>query len=272
MREPVCLEVGGDGWCTAWAARWLGAHVSQPSEAAALEAIPTEIAAFARWLRHTGEETPIPRRIVPDVVERQVFRAALHHGGTQAFFEMDRLPITITETRRHLRRLRHSRRMLLALVEPLPPEALRWGTPGIPGRRPGKGGGGWTIGLYLRHIAGVEKWYLSNLWTGLPRLPRAPTVFDRLELTRGQVLAVIGDPRPTDLCRTTTSSGERWTLRKVLRRLLYHERYHLRSIARILLAAGVPVPAWIRESLGLPDLVRPLPVQVVGLQQPVGRS
>jgi hypothetical protein len=54
-----------------------------------------------------------------------------------------------------------------------------------------------------------------------------------------------------------------WTLRKVLRRLLYHERYHMRTIARILLAADHPIPRWISSALGMPDLALPLPERIV---------
>lgn len=162
---------------------------------------------------------------------------------TQAFFAIDRPAVPLREVRRQLRWLEHSRRTLLALVEGLPPEALLWGTPRRRGRRPGKGGG-WTIWRYLRHIGGVEKWYISQLWRGLPRLPRSDSPFERLALTRSQVLEVLRHSRREDLARSTRSSGEMWTLRKVLRRLLYHERYHTRTIARILLAAGRPIPPW----------------------------
>jgi hypothetical protein len=36
--------------------------------------------------------------------------------------------------------------------------------------------------------------------------------------------------------------GRWWSRRKMLGRFLYHERYHIRSIARIAIAHGVPAP------------------------------
>jgi hypothetical protein len=192
--------------------------------------MPREIAVYISWLRHFGEEVPQPRRIGVEVTERLVYRARLHHGRTQAFFAIDRSALTLREVRQHLRWLEHSRRTLFALVERLPPEALLWGTPQRRGRRPGKGGGGWTIWHYLRHIAGVEKWYVSQLWEGLPRLPRSDSPLQRLALTRSQVLEVLRHPRREDLARSTRSSGE---------------------------------PRWVRSALGLPELISPLPERAI---------
>ncbi len=255
MHYSLCLEIGGDGWCTAWVAQLPGAHISRPSEREALAVMPQEITAYLRWLRHFGEGIAYPRSVDVEVSERRVFRAGLRHGGTQAFFEIDRPSMTLREVRQQLRWLQHSRRMLHMLVDGLAPAQLAWGTPGRKGRPPGKGGGGWTIGLYLRHIGGVEKWYLRQFWRGLPRLTRSSTPFDRLANARTQVLQVIGHPRRTDLSRTYRPYGESWTLRKVLRRLLYHERYHMRTIAQILLRHNWPTPPWLRSALGIPTLL-----------------
>lgn len=228
-----------------------------------MAAMPTEIAAHLRWLRHFGEDVPAPRRLRVEVVERQVFRARLHHGHTQAFFTIDQPPISIREVRRRMRWLRHSRQTLLALIDGLSADDLWLGTPRRKGRRAGKGGGGWTVWLYLRHVAGVEKWYLSQFWRNLPRLPRSDSVFHRLTLTRRQVVAVMRGPAPADLSRRMRTSGELWTVRKVLRRLLYHERYHMRTIARLMLGAGWTITPWVRSGLGIPALVVPLPPRVV---------
>ncbi len=252
---PICLEVGGDGWCMAWVAKCPGAHISRPSEGEAVSTIPLEVGSFLRWLRHFGEKIPVTRALQVEIAERHVFRAKFRFGHTQAFFKLDDRAMTRDEVRTQMRWLRHSRSTLDTLVHGLDPEALTWGTPGIKGRPPGKGGGGWTIGLYLRHIGSVEKWYLQQFWRSLPVLPRSESPFERLAYARKQVEEIIGGAATRDLSRVMTTSGQKWTLRKILRRLLYHERYHMRTIMRIQLHHQWACEKWLLEALGAPELL-----------------
>ena len=213
--------------------------------------------AYLYWLRHFGENAPDPPNVGVLVAERVTFRANFGKGGTQAFFQIDRKPMELSEVQLQLRWLQHSRATLLALVEDLPQSALQWGIPGIPGRPLGKRGGGWTVDVYLRHIADAEKWYMRQFWSRLPALTRSRTTFDRLDFVRRQALEVVGRPSPEDLNRVAEAAGEPWTLRKVLRRMLYHERYHMRSIARLLVLGEQRRPEWITRSLGIPALFYP---------------
>ncbi|MGD0979133.1 MAG: hypothetical protein ABR962_08340 [Candidatus Bathyarchaeia archaeon] len=92
---------------------------------------------------------------------------------------------------------------------------------------------------YLRHIAYVEPWYITRLNVDLQcRYPRK--TFEMLNATRKSVVNYLQEfPRekmkgiyqPTEDASPTCNL---WTARKVLRRLVDHERLHTKYIQRIL--------------------------------------
>lgn len=104
-------------------------------------------------------------------------------------------------------------------------------------------GGPRTIGNCLKHIAGVEWWYVTRLDIDLPSdFPE--DVFDLLRHTRklaaGRLKALSRDERtrvfqpkndPSPICNL-------WTARKVLRRFVDHERLHTHYIERVLANRG----------------------------------
>jgi hypothetical protein len=86
----------------------------------------------------------------------------------------------------------------------------------------------------LQHIADVEWWYLHNI--GLLRGVRPPSGYEReglgyLSSIRDVVSSRLKQASDKELGRVVTSSTqEQWTIRKVLRRLIWHERYHTAAI------------------------------------------
>lgn len=250
MKFSLLLEIGRNGRCTAWCAEFPGAHVSHPSESAAVGAMPEEISSFLSFLRHFGEDVR-KGEIECKIVERQVFGISLNPCDTQAFFSGDRVPLTLAEQKKFLRWLAHSRTMLLDLLNGLPPEAWTWKKEGRPGRQMGKMGGGWNMETYLRHIASAEKWYLSNFWSGLPRLKRADDIMERIALVRNQLIDCFAGTTAEERKKINDADGELWTLRKVLRRAIYHERCHSTGIARLLLKNEWEIADYIRKGLGV---------------------
>jgi hypothetical protein len=205
--------------------------------------------AFLAFLRHFGEDVPAPRTVGGVVTERKVFKAKLGPSGTQAFFPCDREPLPRAEEKKLLRWLGHSRSLLDSLLKGLPEEAWTWKKEGHKGKPLGKRGGGWTIEAYLRHIGNAEKWYLSNFWKGLPRLPRALNSKERIIVVRNQFRKCFAKTTAEDRTRFTVEWGERWSLRKVLRRALYHERCHMRGIAKLLMQNHWSLEKWQKSAL-----------------------
>ena len=127
----------------------------------------------------------------------------------------------------------HSRRDLLELVHGLDGDALR--------SRPR--GGPRTVGNCLRHVAIAERWYITRLDIDLPtdfprdrvgllRYTRGLAERELKRLTkdlRTRVFQPKDDPSP--VCNL-------WTARKVLRRLVDHERLHTAYIEKALAEAG----------------------------------
>lgn len=231
------LEVGSDGWCTAWIAELPGLFVNAPSERAALRALPEVVTGYLRWLEAHGELPRAPEEVTCTVVERHSVRAHLRWGNYAALHGFERRRVTAREVVRSLRLTGIMRADTARLVQALPAGALRWGRPG--NRR--------TIEEHLRHIAGAERWYLQRLrLEPLPRLGRARDPLDRLARVRAMVGWRLLRMSAQERARIVKTDHEWWSARKMLGRFLYHERYHIRSMARIARAHRADVP----EGLG----------------------
>lgn len=99
------------------------------------------------------------------------------------------------------------------------------------------------IAQHLRHIAGAGRWYLTRLALGpFPDLGRTTDPIERLARVRRMVVARLRRLTAAERARIIKIEHEWWSARKMLGRFLYHERYHLRSMARIARHHGLKVP------------------------------
>lgn len=120
-----------------------------------------------------------------------------------------------------LRWLAISRQELMGLVKDLPQETLDWKsdteTP--------------TINEILYHIAEADLWYTD-------RLKKWPeSALFRLAAARGVALERLRALTEKEWAGMTTYDGQKWTPRKIIRRMLEHEREQIERI-RALLAAS----------------------------------
>jgi predicted RNase H-like HicB family nuclease/uncharacterized damage-inducible protein DinB len=111
-----------------------------------------------------------------------------------------------------------SRQELMDLVKGLPQEAFGWkpddDTP--------------AIRDILCHMAESDLWYTDRL----RQWPEAPLF--RLAATRGVALERLRALSDAERARVTVHEGEEWTPRKVVRRMLEHEREHIAQLHRLL--------------------------------------
>ncbi len=154
-------------------------------------------------------------------------------GSYSALHACDRLPVTTADIEKAIRWMGYMREDLLRLIGRLPPEAMSW-------RRTPKQEV--TVKRYLQHIAGAERWYLQRFWSRLPRLERAPTPTERLARVRAMAVRRLRRMTAGERSQVVKADYEYWSARKILGRFLYHERYHIRSIARIAIAHGLRIP------------------------------
>ena len=111
-----------------------------------------------------------------------------------------------------------SRQELMDLVKNLPGEAFAWNpdaeTP--------------SVRDILCHMAEADLWYTDRL----RQWPDAPLF--RLAATRGVALERLRALSERELGRVTVYEGEEWTPRKVMRRMLEHEREHITQLRRLI--------------------------------------
>ncbi len=238
-RYSVGLEIGEGSWTYAWVLDLPGCFSRGASPEEALEVLPSRIERLLDWLSGFEPVSRTEREI--EVVEKvRDPRCPVKRGDTRALFAWDRHAPTRDEFERDLRWMTHHRRTLLTLVEDLPPDVLDRGDPeekskGIHNLRAP------SIRRILRHIAGAEYWYLTRIPTPAHLPTEEPRdVFAALSAVRAAaepVLRGLFATAPAKVVNVpeTTWSGtftEGWTLRKILRRTLWHEGFHIEEIRR----------------------------------------
>ena len=170
----------------------------------AKENIHAAIVEYLQLLRNVGE--PVPRasegiHLDFEVVDRTTF---LTDYDTLRPNEMETL----------LRWMAISRQELMDLVKRLPEEALNWTPEGE--TRP--------LREILNHIAEADLRYTDRL----KQWPEAPLY--RLGATRGVALERLRALTEAERASVTIHDGEEWTPRKVIRRMLEHEREYIAQL------------------------------------------
>lgn len=219
----VYAEIGEDQGCLLFTYEPPGLLVRANSMVEAMELAPKAAQGLANFLTQCG--SPYPNAgPSPDIIvtETKRRRGKVANGNTSITFEMDKVPVDAEEVPRFLIVLAHQRREFMELRDLIPEGGYDYKS--LPHRK--------TILEQLIHVAGCDRWYLSRLWSDLPRLPRSQDVWNKLELNRERVIDKLLALTPEDRAMVVRTEGEVWTCRKFMRRLMYHERFHLDTIRR----------------------------------------
>jgi predicted RNase H-like HicB family nuclease len=226
----VSLEVGPDG-ASAFVPDCPGCWVFGQTQERALVKVRAAIAEWFEWLKKHGEEASAQSKgLEVEVAEMlRVNYNPVKAGKPEPLFWSEVRSITKRDIARTLRLMQYSREDLLEIASNLSDECLDWLPPNEPR----------TIRNCLRHIAYVEPWYVTRLNIDLLcKYPR--NVFTMLGLTRKAVVDCLKTlPREKmrgifQPARDTSPTCNLWTPRKVLRRLVDHERLHIKYIERTL--------------------------------------
>jgi predicted RNase H-like HicB family nuclease len=220
MRFVVYVEVEEDGSAMAHVPSLPGCISTGLNEELALSRLPQAITDYLQWLKAHGERVPEP----VDPIELELGGVGNdartgHPGDADTFFPPDRTPMTEQEVAAMLRLLNYSRQDLIQTVSGLPNEVMNW--------KPGSGESGevWDIDDILEHIASSEQFYISRLSTN---------VMTMLQETRSAAVERLAALDDNDRSRVVEHAGDLWTARKIFRRMLEHEREHIRHIEQIL--------------------------------------
>ncbi len=232
MLIRVGVENGNDGRSLAWALDHPGCFIYGADESTVILSLPLAFIQYAEWISgHTPDSWVRTGSLDIRLVE--VWQCYFINNANQvrddgievnAWFRDDWRPLSKLDITRGTQLLNWSREDLMGVIRPLTSDAMRFHAPGIER---------WTIGRILQHIANAEWWYLDRL--GLApweksNLPVDP--IDRMTFVRDRVMQVLGELIGLD--KVVGKDGEFWSPRKLLRRLLYHERDHLGHVLQIL--------------------------------------
>jgi len=234
MRIDVGVENNFDGRSLAWALDYPGCFCYGKDASEAVIGLPRAlldyqamIAKHARdaWVRLDDFDI----RLVEAVEDRFMdddYQYASEGRLVQAFFRHDWKLINRLEVDRAVLILRWSREELLGLLQGMDeaqlayhPEGERWSLEGI-----------------AAHVATAEWWLLDRLGLAagvLPRADLAKTAVDRMAQTRAAVEKTL--PQLAGMDRVVGKEGELWSPRKVVRRMLWHERDHIQHIQKLLI-------------------------------------
>jgi len=222
-RYTVTVEHDDTDLYLAWVHELPGCYAHGSTREEAVNNVGDAIERFRTWLRTKGEEIP------DEPVEFDLVNAAAVPEMTPAagvLLTWDRAALTPEDWTRVERWLHYSRLELLSALESMREEDLEAAA----------GEGARSIAMQLRHLAGVE--YMYALWTfDLRSKQDVRDLLDwtrRMAMERMRVLAGRHDNRLTRADWSGNEHPDPWTARKAARRLVYHERWHLNSIRRLL--------------------------------------
>ncbi|MBZ5672312.1 MAG: type II toxin-antitoxin system HicB family antitoxin [Acidobacteriia bacterium] len=246
----VYLESNRAGRTLAHVSRLPGCVVRGETPEEAFAAVPEAIQQHLGWLAaHSGRD--FSRRVRIRTAGGVPGGAPTGSGSRGGLLPTDLIPVEAEGLAEHLRRIEYSRRDSLEVVARVPAGLLT----ARPGPRQ------WTIRETLQHVAAAEQFYLSRLFK-LARFQPQPTPLDRLRIVRDAAYRLLAQCDLRRANRTVRKLGETWTLRKVLRRFLDHEREHVLCIEWRLHLAGLPfAPGWMtrrarKRELGLAEAFR----------------
>lgn len=209
----------------AWVHELPGCYAQGPTREEAVSHVVDAIERFCAWLRAKGEEISA-EPVEFDIVEAAAPAEIPPEGSSGMLLTWDQAPLTPQDWMRVERWLHHSRLEVLSVLESMREGDLDTAA----------GGGARSIARQLRHLASAE--YMYALWTF--DLRSKQDVKELLDWSRRMVMERMGmlaGRRDNRLTRAEWSGDdhpEPWTARKAARRLVYHERWHLNSIRRLL--------------------------------------
>lgn len=231
MQIRVGLENGADGHAIAWALDFPGCFANGADAAAALVALPKALIDYESWINRHASPAWLPDLGEIDVRLVDTWQVYFINDDltessdgyeVNAWFRDDWRPLSAEEIEHALHMLRWNRADLLAAAAGASPAAM---AEKQPGER-------WAVGGVLNHVAGAEWWYMNRLDLGElthEMLPRDP--FERLPLVRAELERVL--PGLAGVHRVLGKEGEFWSPRKMLRRVLQHERDHVEHVRKL---------------------------------------
>lgn len=204
-----------------------------PGRAPAMEGLRTDIHFTCDWLDSHGlagrHERP-PRNVEIEITEQVTATGDPLECDSEGFFSIDRQAYDDADVSRVVTLLGTSRDDVVDIVGGLDQRHFDYQL--VDGRR--------TIREIVDHIALAEHWYMTRVEApfDVPSWYREypADTFERLTVIRNDVEGFLQSLTTVSADRRTeewTTDGERWTVRKVLRRFVWHELLHYKQLTGV---------------------------------------
>ena len=200
-----------------YAADYPGAFTRGASLEEALGKMPDEIAAYLRW----RGQTP-PERVIPQVAQEKESTLCVADADSDVLFDTERPPLTMEEYQSLRDLALRSAKDFLALYQSLADKTQ----PLFPARETFYGPIPHTAQEIYDHVKNVNRYYFGEIHV------EADCLGDIWECRRRGFALLERQP---DFLQNTLYRGsydEDWTLRKVCRRCIWHDRIHARASLR----------------------------------------
>jgi predicted RNase H-like HicB family nuclease len=209
---PVGLEEAEDGATLVHSFTLPGCVAAGATHEEALEAFPAVLEEWLKFRESRGEPVPpAGSELAVAVNEWMRSDAAVSEGESTACFEDDLRPLAPSEINEALASLGALRGVLLAQLRRAPEAELERTRPG-----------GWSVRTILDELARAQWWTLTRL--GASPMAEVPDrILGRLDTAMALVVQQLTGLDEEARGRVLELDGERWTPRKVVRRLLWLE-------------------------------------------------
>jgi predicted RNase H-like HicB family nuclease len=225
MRYAIGVELNEAGQTVAHVLDLPGCFSRGETAQEALDRLFVAIPAYWDWLRSHGVPAPPLDLIGPTtlgVVELVRGTAPAGPFERSALFEVEQEPPTSAQITTCLTRLAYTRDDLLSLLAPLSP--ADWDAPRADGQ---------SLAARVADLIEAERWYSRRLGP-VGSLPSGGPLLERLAGVRAAADARLAGLTAEECATVYIADGERWTVRKVLRRMLEHECEQVAQIALLL--------------------------------------
>ena len=201
-----------------YAVDYIGAYTRGESLEIAMSKMPQEIISYLKWL---GENTSDNIKVV--IVGEKASDLAIKDADSDVLFESEKAPLTSDEYEKLKALALKSAKNFLALYESIPDKSAT----AIAERKTFYGQVPRTAGEMYEHTKNVNEYYFAEIDVD------ADNDGSIYECRKRGFEALEAKPDFLQNVVIEGSYGEDWSLRKVLRRFIWHDRIHARAMYRM---------------------------------------
>ena len=197
---------------------FFGAFTRGPDLEAAIEKVASEISDYCKW-----SDTAPPDSIEINIIQEQSSELDIRDADSDVLFESEKAPLTVNEYEKLKALCLKSARDFKELYDSIPNKDRT----NLPERKTFYGDVPRTANEMYMHTKNVNEYYFGEIGVDADNdgdiFDCRARAFAALEKTPDYLKNKIYDG----------SYGEKWTLRKVLRRFIWHDRIHARAMRKL---------------------------------------